>query len=224
MADSENDASRTWFFEQLRKAFGIRENMCIVSDRHDSITTAIKNVYPEAAHMHCIFHILNNLKTRFKKNTAQIKEYFYGAAKCYTLQEFESNISEIKKLDIRVHKYLEDIGYDKWTKLHSTNKRYRIMTTKIAESMNVAIKSVRELQITTLLEYLRALVQEWNANNQMIAKATFTKLSKKAEDILNDNYLKSHKIKVKNSNTFSVCFRYDTSNILEIFNIFFYIL
>ena len=85
MADSENDASWTWFFELLRKALGIRENMCIVSDRHDSITTAIKNVYPEAAHVHCIFYILNNLKIRFKKNTSQIKEYFYGAAKCYTL-------------------------------------------------------------------------------------------------------------------------------------------
>ena len=89
------------------------------------------------------------------------------------------------------------------------------MTTNITESMNAAIKSTRELPITTRLEYLRALVQEWNANNQMIAKATFTKLSKKAEDILNDNYIKSHKIKVIKSNTFSVCFRYDTSNILK---------
>ena len=131
------------------------------------------------------------------------------------MQEFESNISEIKKLDIRVHKYLEDIGYDKWTKLHSTSKRYRTMTTNIAESMNAAIKSARELPITTLLEYLRALVQEWNANNQMIARATFIKLSKRAEDILNDNYIKSHKIKVRKSNTFSVCFRFDTSNILK---------
>ena len=142
------------------------------------------------------------------------------------MQEFESNISEIKKLDIRVHKYLEDIGYDKWTKLHSTSKRYRTMTTNIAESMNAAINSARELPITTLLEYLRALVQEWNANNQMIARATFTKLSKRAEDILNDNYIKSHKIKVRKSKTFSVCFRFDTSNILKkyfkyFFSIFF---
>ena len=89
------------------------------------------------------------------------------------------------------------------------------MTTNIAESMNAAINSATELPITTLLEYLRALVQEWNANNQMIARATFTKLSKRAEDILNDNYIKSHKIKVRKSNTFNVRFRFDTCNILK---------
>ena len=89
------------------------------------------------------------------------------------------------------------------------------MTTNIAESMNAAIKSARELPIKTLLEYLRALVQEWNANNQIIIRATFTKLSKRVEDNLNDNYITSHKINVIKSNPFSVCFRYDTSNILK---------
>ncbi|XP_059277653.1 uncharacterized protein LOC132031756 [Lycium ferocissimum] len=35
--DSENDRSWTWFFERFREAYGVRENMCIVSDRHESI-------------------------------------------------------------------------------------------------------------------------------------------------------------------------------------------
>ncbi|XP_060206335.1 uncharacterized protein LOC132634029 [Lycium barbarum] len=35
--DYENDRSWTWFFERFREAYGVRENMCIVSDRHESI-------------------------------------------------------------------------------------------------------------------------------------------------------------------------------------------
>ena len=74
-------------------------------------------------------------------------------------------MEEIKNLDIRVHNYLKEIGFEKWTKVHSTNNRYRTMTTNVAESMNAVIKSARELPITTLLECLRSLVQEWNTTN-----------------------------------------------------------
>ena len=66
----------------------MREKLCIISDKHESIASIVKNVYPEASHMFCTFHILNNLKTRFKKNATQIKEFFYAAVKSYTLQEF----------------------------------------------------------------------------------------------------------------------------------------
>ena len=85
IADSENDDSWKWFFEQLRIALGVREKLCIISDRHESIVSVMKNVYPEASHMFCTFHILNNLKTRFKKNVTHIKEFFYAATKSYTL-------------------------------------------------------------------------------------------------------------------------------------------
>ncbi|XP_050233537.1 uncharacterized protein LOC126682024 [Mercurialis annua] len=37
VVDSENDASWEWFFNKLRETFGVREGMCIISDRHDNI-------------------------------------------------------------------------------------------------------------------------------------------------------------------------------------------
>ncbi|XP_070019943.1 uncharacterized protein [Nicotiana sylvestris] len=39
--DSENDAAWTWFFEQFKIAHGVRENMCIVSDRNESIIKSV---------------------------------------------------------------------------------------------------------------------------------------------------------------------------------------
>ena len=68
VADSKNDDLWKWFFEQLRIALGVREKLCIISDKHESIVSSVKNVYPEASHMFSTFHILNNLKTGFKKN------------------------------------------------------------------------------------------------------------------------------------------------------------
>lgn len=44
IGDNENDRSWSWFFGQLKKAYGDREGLCFVSDRHNSIRKAIENV------------------------------------------------------------------------------------------------------------------------------------------------------------------------------------
>ncbi|XP_019241853.1 PREDICTED: uncharacterized protein LOC109221875, partial [Nicotiana attenuata] len=58
--DSENDAAWTWFFEQFKIAYGVRENMCIVSDRNESIIKSVSRVYPDVPHFACIWHLWNN--------------------------------------------------------------------------------------------------------------------------------------------------------------------
>ena len=37
IVDFENDASWSWFFEQFKKVYGVRQNMCFMSDRNKSI-------------------------------------------------------------------------------------------------------------------------------------------------------------------------------------------
>ena len=65
---------------------------------------------------------------------------------------------DIEKIDARVYEYLNNIGYEKWMKVHSQNNRYRTMTSNIVESLNSVIKYERELPVTTLPEYLRGLM------------------------------------------------------------------
>ena len=43
---------------------------------------------------------------------------------------------DIEKIDARVYEYLNNIGHEKWTKVHSQNNRFRTMTSNIAESLN----------------------------------------------------------------------------------------
>ncbi|XP_060216732.1 uncharacterized protein LOC132644169 [Lycium barbarum] len=42
IADSENNESYRWFFRHMKKVFGTRKDLSILSDRHASIATAIK--------------------------------------------------------------------------------------------------------------------------------------------------------------------------------------
>ncbi|KAM6569939.1 hypothetical protein CsatB_017924 [Cannabis sativa] len=71
------------------------------------------------------------------------------------------------------------------------------MTSNISESLNAANLVSRELPITTLLECLRALVQQWTHTNRTKAHNTFTKLSPTGEDILLKNYTYSLNLEVK---------------------------
>nr|XP_009778591.1 PREDICTED: uncharacterized protein LOC104227911 [Nicotiana sylvestris] len=50
VVDSKNDASGKWFFEQFKLAYGERPNMCVVSDRNESILKETSIVYPGMPH------------------------------------------------------------------------------------------------------------------------------------------------------------------------------
>nr|XP_016494756.1 PREDICTED: uncharacterized protein LOC107813946 [Nicotiana tabacum] len=52
--DLENDVAWLRFFEQFKEAYGERENMCIISDRNESIIKFVSRVYPMVPHFTCI--------------------------------------------------------------------------------------------------------------------------------------------------------------------------
>ena len=76
IVDSESDESWEWFFKKIRQAFGCRKGMSIVSDRYESIKKAVQETYPKTAHSICIYHLLNNLKNNFTKNSKGIEDSF----------------------------------------------------------------------------------------------------------------------------------------------------
>lgn len=193
ITDSENNASWEWFFKKIKDTFGDRDGLSIISDRHESIENAVQKIYTNANHGVCMFHLINNLKSNFR---SQVTQTFRKAAEAYTIEDFEYNMAELDKIDDRVRPYLFKIGYEKWSRVHSKNKRYSMMTSNIAESMNSANKKIRELPVAIVVECLRSLIQEWFFKNRSEAEATFTKLAKKPEKTLNDNFIMSLKMQV----------------------------
>ncbi|KAL5560647.1 hypothetical protein UlMin_036858 [Ulmus minor] len=88
IGDSENDAAWTWFLRRIKDVFGERPGHVIVSDRHRSINNAVKEVFPNAFHGICMYHLLNNLKNKFKTKTKELEQHYIQTAKAYNLQEF----------------------------------------------------------------------------------------------------------------------------------------
>ncbi|XP_075105019.1 uncharacterized protein LOC142179096 [Nicotiana tabacum] len=165
--DSENDAAWTWFFEQFKIAYGDRENTCIVSDRNESIIKSVPRVYPDVPHFACIWHLWNN------------------------------SDGEGEKVDIRVKEYLELAGYEKWARFYAPVNRGWTMTSNIAESINAALVSARELPIYDFLEEVRKMFGRWNCSNRKEATQTYTMLGKKYQEMLTLNEAMSTRITSK---------------------------
>ncbi|XP_019263053.1 PREDICTED: uncharacterized protein LOC109240826 [Nicotiana attenuata] len=152
IVDSENSKYWEWFFVQINGTFGVREGMCIVSDRNESIFNATKAVYPEVPHCICMFHLWQNVKRTIKKHHKQLKDIFFALARAYTIEKFDYHMTKMCKIDLRVQLYLFEIGYERWSRAYSKVKRSMVMTSNIAKSINAANKDARELPMMRLLE------------------------------------------------------------------------
>ncbi|KAH0727117.1 hypothetical protein KY284_002982 [Solanum tuberosum] len=91
VVDTENDCSWTWFFEQFKNAFSEREEMCVVSDRNESI-------------------MKSNVCGNFKRSRNTLSDLFYSMAKAYRKEDFDKLMAKVDKIDHRVKEYLEDAG------------------------------------------------------------------------------------------------------------------
>ncbi|XP_075101704.1 uncharacterized protein LOC107810016 [Nicotiana tabacum] len=199
VVDSENDASWKWFFEQFKLVYGERANMCVISDRNDSILKATSIVYPGMPHYSCMWHIWTNIRVKFKKGHLKLSELYFAMARSYTLDEFNERMSKIEDIDPRVKAYLYDIGYHRWSRVLAIVNRTWTMTSNKAESLNVITKYARELPIVELLEYMRTLLERWTKEKLLKAKGTFTYLGYKFNKELYDNKTLSHKLRVRAS-------------------------
>ncbi|XP_062080024.1 uncharacterized protein LOC133784765 [Humulus lupulus] len=197
ITDSENDNSWLWFFSKLRDTYGEPE----VYDRHKSIENAVHMVYTNAFHGACMFHLLNNLKGKYGSHGEELQMKFIAAAKAYTKTECEHYMRGLDRIDRRIRPYLEKAKYETWARSYLPTKRYTMMTSNIAESLNAALKAARNLPIDILVECLRSLVQKWVWNSSNNANGTFTKVSTATENELRNDIVSKMKYEVLPFNT-----------------------
>ncbi|XP_059307035.1 uncharacterized protein LOC132058595 [Lycium ferocissimum] len=194
--DSENDKSWTWFFEQFKEAYGLRESMCVVSDRHESIIKAVSKVYPNVPYFVRIWHLWKNVYNKYRKSDKVLSGVYYAMAKAYTQDEFDMLMEKVATVDIRVKDYLEIAGREKWSRLYAPVNRAWTMTSNIAESINSALVQARELPIFDFLEEVRIMFGRWNFTNRQNGSYTFTTLGKKFNEMLSINERKSARMTV----------------------------
>ncbi|CAH9085629.1 unnamed protein product, partial [Cuscuta epithymum] len=197
ICDAECKESYLWFFSKVREALMFREDMYIVSDRHKGLISAAKRIFPHAGHGYCVEHLRRNMISKFRGSTVDLCWKFKAAYMAATVKEYEEYMSLLDSEDIRIRPWLDKIGSHKWAKCMSGPRRYDIMTSNCAESMNNVDVSAREYSVSKLIDFLRGRMQQWFAERKEKAEMTTTILSKKREKVLVALQSQASRLRVK---------------------------
>ncbi|KAK2645357.1 hypothetical protein Ddye_020552 [Dipteronia dyeriana] len=170
-ANFECSKSWIWFLKQLRGVILQPERMFIISDRHTDISNGMKAIFPDVAHGFCVYHLANNLKQHCRKRGDVINLY-YRATYAYRVEEFNCLMVKMKSIHSKVHDELVEVGIQKFSRVHYPRKRYHMMTTNIAESMNFYLLAIWKLPITYIVEFIRYLLRRWFHDHRCNVKET----------------------------------------------------
>ncbi|KAK3182721.1 hypothetical protein Dsin_030007 [Dipteronia sinensis] len=83
------------------------------------------------------------------------------AARAYTEFKYNGYIGELRNLYKNVFDYVEAVGPHKWSRVHYPQRKFRVMTTNVAECINSCLKFARQLPMLTLAEFIRNMLQRW---------------------------------------------------------------
>ncbi|KAA0060059.1 MuDRA-like transposase [Cucumis melo var. makuwa] len=157
--DRETDNSIQWFLEKLKGAIGEVPNLGFMTDRKTCFSKGISSVFSSAFHGLCVQHLIQNLHDKYKNDT--VATLFYNASRTYRESTFLEAWTNLLAFPNGLGKYLNDIGIARWSRVQCPRKRYNMMTTNIAESMNSILKEPRDLPIASFLEHVQALLHRW---------------------------------------------------------------
>ncbi|XP_070039363.1 uncharacterized protein [Nicotiana tomentosiformis] len=151
--DKECDDSWTYFFEQLWHIVDDSDELYIISDRHLFIGNDFKNVFTAAHHGFCTRHIAKNMCKRF--HCGIFIKHFFSATHLYNTEEFFDHFQQLRDKSREVANCLaNEIGFQNWTKTFFPENRYVVLTTNIAESLNVMLKDQRDMPIIGLFNHI----------------------------------------------------------------------
>ncbi|KAL3377459.1 hypothetical protein AABB24_003728 [Solanum stoloniferum] len=114
VVDSECDASYRYFFEQLRSFELDTPELCIISDRHQSIRKMVSIVFPLAHYGCCMRHLGENIRNNF--HNASVVYHFYKAAKAYNIDVFSDHFNRIRDLVPQAATHFERVGFHRWSR------------------------------------------------------------------------------------------------------------
>ncbi|KAJ9544532.1 hypothetical protein OSB04_024239 [Centaurea solstitialis] len=147
---SENNETWTWFLSMFKECVGDIEGLVFISDRAASIKYAIATVFPTSHHALCCRHLMMNVKARDKRT-----------CRAYTAETFERRMLCLRAAIPDGASVLDNLGPDKWSNVYFPGKRYNILTSNHAESVNAISRFARKLPIVGLFDYFRESQQEF---------------------------------------------------------------
>ncbi|XP_026400584.1 uncharacterized protein LOC113296494 [Papaver somniferum] len=190
VVDSENNEFWEWFMRKLVGVLGdkytMNEDVVVATDRHPSISRAIRLAFPCANQVYCIHHLSENIKQTYYSAAASVA--FTRAAKAFSNDKYELAMRDLGLVSPSALKSVVDLGTEMWARVKARTCRFTLMTTNACETFNLRIADVKGLQICHLVDYIRRFHMEWFCERRQLARDWQDPLSQHARDIIKERW------------------------------------
>ncbi|KAH9696708.1 SWIM-type domain-containing protein [Citrus sinensis] len=117
----------------------------------------------------------------------QFEPAFINAAKAYGHEEFKRQLEGLWMIHSGAADYLENnVGTCNWARSQFEGKRYNILTTNIAESVNAFMREPRKFPVTHLVDHFRKTLQQWFYDRKIVAESMTTRLTTWVDEIVTE--------------------------------------
>ena len=117
VVDKECTISWRWFLACIREYVTQRQGICLISDRHSSFKSAMRDNHrwnpPHAYHVYCLRHIISNFNKKF--NDTKLKKMATRAGMQRQVRKFDRDMRRIEELNPEAADWLKKISIQKWT-------------------------------------------------------------------------------------------------------------
>ncbi|XBI79870.1 hypothetical protein VPH35_089192 [Triticum aestivum] len=165
--DSETNENWIWFMQLLRQAIGSPNGLAICTDAGQAVMTGVKEVFPEAEHRECMFHLVTNFKKKFHGKV--FDDHLWAAAYSWNPYLFDKHWVAMETTKPTATAYMRKWHNRLWSRSQfSTICKVDYVTNNLAESFNNWVKHHKSLNLDDLFDKARQLIMIlWNRRRKV---------------------------------------------------------
>ncbi|XP_026450685.1 protein FAR1-RELATED SEQUENCE 6-like [Papaver somniferum] len=205
----KNCESWQWFLTNLKGIIREDRPLTIISDRGIGLLKHVPEIFPNAHHSYCLYHMKGNIPVP-KGKSIQTAVKLFG--QCYTALTKENLYVAAKsmsnlKLDL-VIAWMMKIPFDNLAAHAFIGERFGENTSNIAESFNNVIKHDKRLPALELVDSLRAKVIEQNYKRLLESKKWAARLTPCMQARFNKRItdFRSYKFRISSEKVFEIIY------------------
>jgi hypothetical protein len=168
--DSETNDNWTWFMQLLKQAIGSPRGLAICTDAGQAVMTGVKEVFPEAEHRECMYHLVTNFKKKFHGKV--FDDHLWAAAYSWNPYLFDKHWVAMDTSRPAATAYVRKWHNKLWSRSQfSTICKVDYVTNNLAECFNNWIKHHKSLNLDDFFDKARQLIMIlWNRRRKVAKK------------------------------------------------------